>query len=182
MSLRSKILRLSAKSLDGRNFFPEKDLAALPEDELRLAVYASVEEVYRRDEAVQLVLRGGRKVFAVLTILNEEPMLVSFLETDTALSKSLDSRLPIAESALLSLFANSAHGDVIAKEFFDRQWEFIAPLFRPNISHRVFDDMTVMPFVWGSKISAGEGAFGYVDKVTLHARHQGFETGGSTPV
>jgi hypothetical protein len=182
MSLRSKILRLSVKSLDGRNFFPEKDVAALPEDDLRLAVRSSIEEVYRRDEAVQLVLRGGRKVFALLIILNEESMLVNFLETDTALSKSLDSRLPLTESALLSLFANSAHGDVIAKEFFDRQWEFIAPLFRLDISHRFFDDMTVMPFVWGSKTSAGEGAFGYVDKVTLHARHQGFESGQSSPV
>ena len=183
MSLRGKLLRRSVKSISGRDYFPESWLLeTLSKPEIQHAVETCVVDATKRKEAVNVILNGGRRVFAILVIIREESMLVDFMETDNLLQNTLDSRLPLDFSTIRQLLPENPESDVVAKEFCDRQWEVLAPIFGPDLSHRVFDNMAIMPFLWGSSKKAGEGGFGFVDRVTLHEAHHGFGPRGQNSV
>jgi serine/threonine protein kinase len=57
--------------------------------------------------------------------------------------------------------------------------EFIAPLFRGDLSHRILDGATILPFTVNRKIR--QGAFGTVYEVIIDARHQADAAGAHLP-
>ena len=170
MSLRSRLLNVGVKSSDGRNFFPIQNVAnVLTNVEVEAAVTQCVRDVCRRKEAIAMVVNGGHRIFSILVVIRQETLLVHFLDTDNLQSNTLDSRLPLDTSTLLSLLPDGLDSEVAAQEFSDRQWEFIVPVFNSGLTHRKFDDMTILPFLWAKDRRSWEGAFGVVDEVTLHS-------------
>ncbi|RYP90030.1 hypothetical protein DL770_003875 [Monosporascus sp. CRB-9-2] len=58
----------------------------------------------------------------------------------------------------------------MAKDFEEKQWEFIAPTFRRGTLHRRLGDSTILPFTQNKRI--GKGAFGTVYEVVIDTDNQ----------
>ena len=175
MSLRSQLLSTSVRSIDGRNFIPYQRLCdTLTAAQIEVVVNSCVRDVWRRKEVISMVMNGGQKVLSILLIIRREDLLVHFLETDNLQSNPLDSRLPLDLSTLIAILPDGLDSEISAKEFYDKQWEFVAPIFTPGLTHRTFSDMTILPFLWTKALRTWEGGFGMLEEVTLHGLHHRF--------
>ena len=77
----------------------------------------------------------------------------------------IDSKLPYSSRADLEKILPK----IDAVDFFERQWEFTAPVFRRRSGHRCLYERTIFPFLESQIL--GEGSYGNVYKETLHASH-----------
>ena len=130
-------------------------LAALRE--CKFAEWIDINEMSTR------IHTGARRIFAILTVMNRQEFILQFLETDNLQRSPLDHRLPISLADAREIIPD------IATSFYDRQWEFCAPVFCEGTGHRNLDIFTSMPFIEDKKV--GEGGFGEVFKVIIHDGH-----------
>lgn len=120
---------------------------------------------YSKNETLEWIMRGGRKIFAILVLLKDEESAISrFMEHDHYQKSPLDERLPFSMETLDSIIPD------IAEDFCEMQWEFVAPILYRNVVHRSLPDKTRLPFVYNKKIA--EGGFGVVYEIELHLDHQ----------
>ncbi|KAL9119335.1 MAG: hypothetical protein Q9187_004110 [Circinaria calcarea] len=165
-SLRERISALRIANADGVNFVPIKALLnVLQEKDIKGVIAECGIKIYQQDEAVTVIRRGGRRVFAILSIIEQEQLIVEFMKYDNFLDTELDSKLPFEEDTLRKIIPNHYRG------FYDVQWEFSTPLFKSNLYHRKLHDRCILPFIEIKVL--GEGGFGVVSKVSLPALHQG---------
>ncbi|MCJ1386084.1 hypothetical protein MMC17_009209 [Xylographa soralifera] len=173
MSLRSQIRRLSIKAIDEREFYPQQWLYdLLTREMIQPAIERSIKPEYKWDEATDLVVKGGRKLFAILIIIRHEELLTCFLDRENLQHHPLDSKLPLDEQDVREIIGELEDSDDIAREFCTSQWAFVSPVFGSNLSHRTLRNETILPFLLGSSSQAGKGASGEVDRVALHKAHQ----------
>jgi hypothetical protein len=117
------------------------------------------------DEVVDKVYFGGRRIFAILVVLNgQEKEILRFIEHDHYQDSPLDHRLPFAIGDLEIIAPD------IAIDFYEKQWEFAAPVFTRGVDHRLLDIRTALPFEENTKI--GDGGFGEVFRISLYPGHQ----------
>jgi len=120
---------------------------------------------YSLDGVVDKIMTGARRVFAILVMLNgEEKEILRFIEHDHFQGSPLDHKLPLSRASLDIMVPQ------IAGSFYEKQWEFSAPVFSKDIDHRLLDEFAVLPFIKDTKID--EGGFGEVFEITLHPGHQ----------
>jgi hypothetical protein len=164
--LKDKIIGIQAKNFESKWYVPGKELNdLLSKIVVEEAVARYVLEAYRRTEAVQIILKGARKVFAVLILMGKESSILNFIEHDHLQDQVLDAKLPFQKPQLSEILDEHS-----AEEFYRTQWIVAVPLFRDDLSHRVLDDDAILPFAKNAKI--GCGAFGTVFEVYLNAKHQ----------
>ena len=126
-------------------------------------------EKYQEDEAIEAVLSGGHRVFAILNALGLETSILLFRKkADLFLGKPLDSGLPYDQYFLESILPD------FWQEFYQSQWRFASPLFRKNLHDRILPRHTILPFIKVEEISS-QGAFAEVCRVTLPESHQEIE-------
>ncbi len=97
--------------------------------------------------------------------------MLNFMRRDLMLENNVDARLPFSIDELKLVIKD----DLLAGEFFRRQWELLSPLFRPDRTHRELKHQNNLPFIQEMQIPHGEGGCGIVTKVTLHAAHHHFK-------
>lgn len=167
--LRKQIQSLRCKvDNEDRFFVPHQSLYKLMTREKVLDVVKGCGEIpcYRLDETVEKIIKGGRRIFAILVLLKGEEKLISrFIEHDHFQHSPLDVKLPFSEDTLKSIIP-----DEIVSDFYEKQWEFVAPIFSRNVVHRSLHEDIRLPFVQNKKI--GEGGFGVVYEIELHPDHQ----------
>lgn len=120
-----------------------------------------------RDEAVQLIMHGGQRLFAILTTIHIQASIKKFIEAEPLLRRELDSSLPFSESTLGKILPATE-----AQDFYEKQWEFAAPILGNRKGHRVLHEDTIFPFVRSTK--RVEGGFAYVFGVEIHPSHGQF--------
>ena len=175
LALRKRISALRILNTDGKYFVPHKDLLrTVRETDIKRAISECGIAIYQQEEALGVILRGGTLVFAILSVISKERLIVDFMKHDNFLDIELDSRLPFEEDALRNIIPEDY------RQFYDMEWEFSAPLFKPNLHHRMLRDRCVLPFVEVREL--GGGGFGLVSKVTLKGSHQGIFQDGREKV
>jgi hypothetical protein len=166
--LRKQIESLRCKvPNEDRYFIPHRPLYELLTREVIFSTLKECEEIrhYHLDETVEKIVKGGRRIFAVLVLLKgEEKFITRFLKYDQFQRSSFDLRLPFPIYTLESIIPT------IAADFHDMQWELVAPIFSRNVVHRFLDERVRLPFLRDNEI--GEGGFGTVFEVRLHPDHQ----------
>lgn len=173
-SLRQKILGIQIKTFESKWYVPGKELnKVLSKSIVEEAISHCGVEAYLRKEAVHFILRGSKKIFAVLVLMGKEQSIVDFIEHDHLQNQRQDSKLPFRRSELGEIL-----DDELAEEFCRTQWVVSAPYFRNDMSHRLLNEDTILPFSKNFKI--GSGAFGTVFEITIDARHQGVWENGKT--
>ncbi|KAI4096939.1 MAG: hypothetical protein LQ344_000742 [Seirophora lacunosa] len=174
-TLRETIQLLRCECADSRSsFVPAASLdKILTTKGIRSALRTHKVQLHRENEAVNLIRQGGLKTFAILIMIYRPQLIVAFVENDQLQTTNIDSRLPYSKGDLDQIlpFADSV-------DFFEKQWEFTAPVFRRRAGHRCLHDRTVFPFLESS--GHGHGVPGDIYKVKLHRSHCiGFEGAGS---
>ncbi|KAK6502434.1 hypothetical protein TWF506_003014 [Arthrobotrys conoides] len=121
---------------------------------------------YAIREAAQTILQGGKLALSILIDISRPYLIGCFIKSDNLLDTTIDSRIPYSESHLQRLIPdeNDYH------EFYKKQWEFVAPVFKPSLQFRELPVKTILPFL--SYEVLGEGSFGKVYKARLPVRHQ----------
>lgn len=171
-SLRQQIIGLRRRIANtDLRFIPHRPLIRLlTNDAISAALHrTNLSELHRLQipSIAQRITSGGRKVFAILVFLkDEEAMIVQFFKHDQLVPTPLDSRLPFSQEELTNIVPD------IASEFFERQWEFCAPIFSKGVLHRELHDSIHLPFV--SEKSYGAGGFGDVYWFKLDKEQQTF--------
>lgn len=125
-----------------------------------------ITHLYKIDELLDIISNGGGlRVFAILLVIQRPHLIKKLVEKLRLENHHLDSNLPFDPETLFSITedAEASH------QFADRQWEFIAPVFRKDQSYRSFCNRTVLPFTEQEEL--GRGAFGRIYKVTIPASH-----------
>ena len=165
-SLRDEIQALRCLSADHRSYFvPAGALNDLLKTEkIKSAFRNSKIHPDMENEAVKKIEHGGRRTFAILITIYKPNRINDFIERDELQRSSIDSKLPFSLTDLQVFLPPTE-----AVDFFDKQWEFTAPVFSRRAGHRVLHERTIFPFV-DSRVHA-EGAFGAVHLVRLHPNH-----------
>ena len=163
--LRAQIQSLRQKNEDSKYFMPAGALNDLLKHRpIKNALKECGVEVNRIDEVTELIVRGGRRTFAILLAIYRQATIMKFVEGDQFQTNILDSKLPRSLSDLQSILPATDVG-----EFFERQWEFTAPVFPRGRGHRLLHHDTIFPFMASQQ--RGEGGFGRVFEVELHPAH-----------
>lgn len=175
-----RIHQLRLRNADGSHFVPEAALKREilgPEarEHIRTAIRGSGVEFHMEEEALNSIMQGGQKVFAILVLTNNVHYLRNFIEADGFQRTGWDGRLPLQESHVESIIPCST--DSI--KFYETQWEFLAPVFGGDRSHRQLHDRVVLPFIKDEYLA--EGGFGKISKVSLPRGHHkmgaGYDSG-----
>lgn len=152
-------------------FIPSKLLYSLLTTEVVSGAVDNCDSIppYRRNETVERIIKGGRRLFAILVLLKgKEGLIVNFIEHDQFQRSSLDLRLPLP----INILENTV--PEIASNFYDMQWQLLSPIFSKNTIHRSLHDRIRLPFVYEKEI--GSGGFGTVYEVVIHSSHQKLPT------
>ncbi len=160
---RSDILLLRISNFESRYFVPYQSLHKLMSRDFVNKVIDSCDfPIFRKAEIVEIVMRGARRILAILIILRQENMFLQLVATDHFRSVDLDCKLPLSPTDLSKILETA----VVAKEFYDIQWTFIPPEFTYSAIHRSLDANTILPFI-GDPKELGEGGFGVITEVIL---------------
>jgi hypothetical protein len=135
---------------------PERIVALLQQHDIKF---------YLQTETTNAVLKNGLRLFATLASIRGINLITRFLEADYFSGGHFDSKLPLSESALLTIVRDPER----CLQFSRKQWRFLAPVLREDQSHRELDDRTIMPFLSSTPI--GKGGFSNVFKVRVDASH-----------
>ena len=160
------------KNADSKYFIPDVALDDVFEDfDVDVCIGGIGIAVYHQQESAAAIKTGCRKVFSILALLGQENLIVDMLSLDGLVKNSeIDNKLPFDMRMLRNVLASS-----VASQFFELQWEFIAPFFREDRSHRILHVDTIMPFVGRKQLA--DGGFGVVFRETLAEMHHGLDCG-----
>ena len=164
-TLRNKILQSRTRTSSNRYFIPASALQQIvTKNAIRVALNTQNYPLHRRQEALDYVINGGKRVFGILVVISRLQLLINFVEHDPLHLVQLDAKLPLQESALRKILPEDS------VEFFGMQWEFCSPVFGPkDYLHRVYDDEMILPFL---EERSSEMDFGPATLPTVvHASH-----------
>jgi hypothetical protein len=167
--LKDSINELRQKNYQSRSFIPQEALFRLMQrDKIREALNGKTEN-YKLEELVENIFRGARKIFAILLLNSHERYITKFIAGDQLQSSQLDYKLPFDLGQLQNLMSGGH-----AALFYDKQWEFTAPVFTPSVLRRSLQHDTILPFTKEQKV--GSGGFGDVYLLDIDPNHQVFDS------
>lgn len=164
--LRAQIVSKREQNVERRHFLPQQALYNLMGEVLvTKAVREAGIKAYDVGEITKEIMKGARKIFAILVIIRQPQSILTFIQDDQ-LQSSLDHKLPFPLRKLQELLPSASLG----QEFYEKQWEFAAPVFTKRLLPRVLEDDIILPFVEDKEV--GEGGFGVVHIIKVELHHQ----------
>jgi hypothetical protein len=118
-------------------------------------------EKYHLDETAKRILADGRKIFAILVLIDQPALVVTFIDKD----QLQDHLLPFDETILGEISSN-----LEIKEFVEKQGEFLTPTFTVGTFTRFTNDTAALPFTKDSEI--GRGHHANVFEIAIDPEHQ----------
>ena len=158
--------RLREENYNVKKFIPERDFRSVLPTVLVKNIISTLVPSYNLDEVIEFALEDAPKVFGILILINRADCIDRFIRTDQLQTRHVDNLLPFTIDILQQIL-----DDVdIAHQFYEKQWEFCAPVFSGRIIPRVFARHTILPFLQESFLTAG--GYGQVYKVEIHPSHR----------
>ena len=165
---------LDIENFERRYFIPfEKVQQLFTREKVRDLLKTHNIKFYDRDDVTKAILHRGRKVLAILASIQEIGAITRFVERDNLGGIPLDAMLPLDETALASIFPQ----ENLRRNFFRKQWRFLAPSFQADQSHRALSEHTIIPFVSSERFT--DGAYGDIYRVTVEGSHHSIQPGRS---
>lgn len=140
-------------------------LSACSRIEMLILVHQLGISIHLQKEITTRIIRSGRRIFAVLVLIDQAADVLRFIEAD----ELQDVKLPFKIEVLRNEVSIPN-----ADDFDEKQWEFAAPTFVRGTLNRCFREKTILPFA--AKSDEGRGAFGKVYKIQLQQDHQGSDS------
>ena len=170
-TLQQRIAALRISGIYG-DFIPQGELYALLSQEVIL------EELRKNKfppedllEVAALLVKAGRKIFAILVEIDEVDYIADFLSNGL-----LDGKLEFRDEDL-EKFNNPG----LIVKFLKFQWDYLAPLWGDgSSSHKSLSTKSILPFTEEKFLSEGSSGKAFV--VTLKSTHQGFFNRSNTDV
>ncbi|KAF2650288.1 kinase-like protein [Lophiostoma macrostomum CBS 122681] len=160
--LKSEIKSLRRRNTSRHWYFPESlVLKLLTEESIGHALIESPS--FQREEIVRNVFQRGRKIFCILLLVDQVAQVTKFIEGDHL----EDERLPFHEQVLVQDMRLEKD---TAQDFYEKQWELIAPTFRRGTLNRRFGESIILAFREDRNI--GQGSFGKVYETAIDSDHQ----------
>ncbi|KAF1992761.1 hypothetical protein P154DRAFT_583495 [Amniculicola lignicola CBS 123094] len=145
--------------------FPVSSLVLASSTTIRDVIGECGIKIYRSDEAVEAVLNGGQRLFAILNAMGKESLILNFKRADSFLDKPLDSALPYEEPLLKRILEEDY------RDFYDRQWSFASPMFKRDLHERSLPKHSILPFTAVVEVK-NQGAFATASLVRIPSSHQ----------
>lgn len=170
--LADRLTIVSLQNINKAQYIPEGQLdEILTSENIRICLEQSKISPNLWDDCIAAVESGGRRVFAILILVERMLFLDKFVGIDGShIDLHLDAQLPLPNERLVRLLGSQSK----AKDFYKRQWEVLAPVFDGSSIHRTYDKDTILPFTRPVK-ELGDGAFGVVSMITLPNTQHRFE-------
>jgi serine/threonine protein kinase len=168
-SLRSSILKLRQKIAgDSKYFYPRNEvLELLSAETIRCALQKyDIVPPERLDDVTHQIHTRARRTFAILIVLADgnEREILQFIKYDNFQNSPIDHRLPFETSELKRIIPKCYI------DFYDKQWEFSAPVFLKGTEHRSLDEFAILPFITNKWMA--EGGFGDIFRIEIHGGQQ----------
>lgn len=164
---RAKLRDLCHENCENKYFVPQQSLyEVLNRQNVKAVLEDQGIEKQQLDGLALNILQGKRAIFGILVYIRNVPSILRFVETDRF--ESHDQRLPYSLEDLRKIYSAPT-----AKEFYEEQWRFIAPIFSKNTLPRILEDRIILPIVEQID-SVDHGGFGDIHKIRLHHHHQQF--------
>lgn len=164
------------KNIHGQCFVSNDDLReVLTEDAVRKALCDTEIskdcklEPFLIDQAIDVVVHGAHRIFAILVYIRHTKSILQFIEGDNYQSSGLDHRLPFEKGQLQAIFPIP----ITVDEFYERQWHFTAPIFCDSIVTRILPPEIILPIIEEEPL--GKGAFGHVYSIKIASSHQRYD-------
>lgn len=173
--LRDSVLKVQNKYKNprGQHFVSNQELyEVLSRDSVHKALHdkdisnSCKLEVYHIDHAVDAIISGAHRIFAILVYIRNTKCIRHFIEGDKYKGSGLDHGLPFDKENLRTILPT----ELIADEFYERQWHFSAPIFSDSVFSRALPPETILPFTNEQRL--GEGGFGDVYSINIEPSHQ----------
>ena len=172
---REKIQFLKCPTAEAEYFVPSKALGQILTTEVVSYLLSKlILPPFEQEEIIRVITQGGRKVFAILLMMREEPRIMDFAETVFYQERGLDSKLPYDLAFLSEMMPSN-----LALSFFGAQWEFIPPIFGRGMGYRQLNDRAIIPIEKIEK--AAEGGFSIVDILTFYPGSSDFDEPAPRP-
>jgi hypothetical protein len=164
-----------------RDYLPEACFSRLItpekiEDELR-----KVEETHknydrkRREDVVTWIREKAQKTFAIAVQCHDDPWHLFLSMELFRVTGFHDTQLPLPDPLLFApspkQFNKKTWTDLKIRDFYERQWRCLAPVFSPERYNYDLPYNCIFPFTKES-VTPKVGAFGSVHKVRIHRDHQ----------
>ena len=169
-SLRDEIGALRVRNPESRYFIPYQQYHDfMTKDRVRKGLLESNISTYHLLETTEFIVEGARQIFGILILLRRTSYIAKFIESDQFQGRlpNIDQKLPFRRELLEEILPAA-----LAAEFYEKQWEFVSPVFTRRMLPRTLDDDSIIPTLTDEIV--GEGGFGTVREVTLHHCHQNF--------
>ncbi|KAG9506469.1 hypothetical protein J7337_003452, partial [Fusarium musae] len=149
--LKTNIKGLRRKNASQRWYIPERSLlAVMTEDAINNTLERSTIPSHQHAETLQRVVESGRRIYSILALLDFYQYLANFIEGD----QLDDAKLPFRIDTLQTLEIPEED----AKDFEDKQWELLAPVFRRGTLNRRLDESLILPFTQEKRIGKADAA------------------------
>jgi hypothetical protein len=166
-------------------FLPQGELDELITEEAILITFQDDQGIDPVDDLVTFIQQKARRVFAIIIDIKfENPYYAMSLFKD---NNFCDADLPITripedmqclpnrevrhefftfeKNTKDPWWDKSSIGD-----FYQRQWDFIAPVFSTSVKHHTFSEDAIIPFI-EKPATFAEGSFGKVTQFKVHPKH-----------
>ncbi len=166
-------IRFANVNFEHRHFIPEAALfEVVTESAVALALRSRAGiPVHEIGDLTSGILRGARKCFAILVLMDRGEAISGFFRRDSLQQSRPDDRLPYMEESLKPIFGEAA--GLTIKKFLENQHEVAIPIVRREIIFRQLDDAVILPFL--DEELAGRGSMGTAWKVKLHPQCHGLD-------
>ena len=160
--LRRQILTLRVQNSEFRHFVPEEKLASVVTKERVTQIVSQLVPLESKDEVIRFIINGARKVFSILILVDYVGHISQFITRDQMQRRPIDNLLPLRTNAL----RNTLNDEIVVTQFYEKQWEFCAPVFFREIMPRALEVPTILPYL--SDISIASGSYGTIYKINIH--------------
>ncbi|KAI1074718.1 kinase-like protein [Whalleya microplaca] len=162
--LKDILKRLRKDNVDKRSYIP---LHLFYSKTSKRAIRHSLDQndipKVHRDEVADRIFKHGRKILAILILIDKVKFVLKFIEQ----AQLQDQKLPLKTKDLCEILGD----EDIAKDFYQKQWELLAPEFCLGTLTDPVPGRVALPFLEDKWI--GKGHFANVYEIQVDQEHVG---------
>ena len=159
-----RLVDLEIDNYEHKQFVPYQSLEQLfTRKTIHDILQLDIVKFYQVSEIIEVVLRGGLRVFAILVSIRDVGSIVQFIKAERSLGFPLDAKLPL-DFDIAEIYMSTPSK---RQAFIRNQWKFLAPAITSDQLVRELDGHTVLPFTSQRSLEKS-GGFGEIYAVKVH--------------